>query len=455
MESTSDIFNLYKQKTRRSAELFKAARTVLPGGIAHDARYIQPHPIYVDHAAGSRKWDVDGNEYIDYFGGHGALLLGHNNSDVMLAVSEQLEKGTHFGACHELEVKWAKQVQKLLPSAELIRFTNSGTEATMLAFRLARAFTERPKILRFKGHFHGWQDHVAFGVSSHFDGTPTPGILPELSREIVLGSTDSIEEVRARLQIGDIAAVIVEPTGGTWGQVPLSEQFVHDLRSATAETETLLIFDEVISGFRCSSGGVQACLGITPDITTLAKILAGGFSGGAVTGRRDVLQLLDMHYGNDGTREKVPHQGTYNANPVSAAAGLRTLQLIEECDACERANASSSRLRASLNDIFRQEEFPWVAYGTYSGFHVYTNPEEITIPPGDFDAKVSLKQIKSQDSNLIGLLRVALLIHGVDITGWPGGIMSAVHSSQDLDETVNAFQQSVRMLRESGAVPPR
>ena len=256
------------------------------------------------------------------------------------------------------------------------------------------------------------------------------------------------------LQKGDIAAVIVEPTGGTWGQIPLSEQFVRDLRSATDETGTLLIFDEVISGFRCSPGGVQACMGITPDITTLAKILAGGFSGGAVTGRRDILRLLDMSYGNDGTREKVPHQGTYNANPVSAAAGLRTLQLIEECNACERANVSSSVLRESLNNIFREEGFSWVAYGTYSGFHVYTNPEGIRIPPGEFDANISLKQVKSQDSTLIGLLRVALLVHGVDITGWPGGMMSAVHSSEDLDETAHAFRKSVQMLRESGAVPP-
>lgn len=452
MASNSWIFDSYRQKTSRSAELFEAARTVLPGGIAHDARYIQPHPVYVDHAAGSRKWDVDGNEYIDYFGGHGALLLGHNNAEVTAAVSEQLQKGTHFGACHELEVRWAQQIRKMLPSAELIRFTNSGTEATMLAFRLARAFTERSRVLRFKGHFHGWQDHVAFGVSSHFDGTPTPGILPELSREIVLGATDSIDPVRMRLQERDIAAVILEPTGGSWGQTPLSEQFVRELRVATAETGTLLIFDEVVSGFRCSPGGIQSILGITPDITTLAKILAGGYSGGAVTGRNDILQLLDMHYGKDDGREKIPHQGTYNANPVSAAAGLRTLQIVEEGDACDRANAAGEQLRESLNDVFCEEEIPWVAYGTYSGFHVYTNPEGIPIPLDEFDKRITLQQVKGQDSALIGLLRIALLNHGVDITGWPGGVVSALHSSHDIQETANAFRQSVKILRDCGAI---
>ncbi|MCH2201205.1 MAG: aminotransferase class III-fold pyridoxal phosphate-dependent enzyme [Fuerstiella sp.] len=452
MESSNKIFDTYRQKTQRSVDLFKAAGNVLPGGIAHDSRYIQPHPVYIDHAAGSRKWDVDGNEYIDYFGGHGALLLGHNHADVTAAVTEQLQKGTHFGTCHEPEVLWARQVQKMLPSAELVRFTSSGTEATMLAFRLARAFTDRPKILRFKGHFHGWQDHAAFGVSSHFDGTPTPGILPELSRGIVLGSTESIQEVRKRLQDRDIAAVILEPTGGGWGRFPLSDQFVRDLRIATSETDTLLIMDEVICGFRCSPGGAQADLGITPDITTLAKVLAGGFPGGAVTGRRDVLGLLDMDYGKDDGREKVPHQGTYNANPVSAAAGLRTLQIIEKSDACEQASAGAARLRASLNEIFREENIPWVAYGTYSGFHICTNPEGIDIPLSEFNARMSPEQIRNQDSVLIGLLRVALLIHGIDIAKWPGGIVSAVHSSQDTDETANAFRQSVKMLRDNGIV---
>ncbi|MCH2212161.1 MAG: aminotransferase class III-fold pyridoxal phosphate-dependent enzyme [Fuerstiella sp.] len=452
MEHSNRIFDTYRQKTQGSVDLFEAAGTVLPGGIAHDSRYIKPHPVYIDHASGSRKWDVDGNEYIDYFGGHGALLLGHNHIDVTAAVKAQLQKGTHFGTCHEPEVMWAKQIQKMLPSAELVRFTSSGTEATMLAFRLARAFTDRPKILRFKGHFHGWQDHAAFGVSSHFDGTPTPGILPELSQGIVLGATESIQDVRQRLQERDIAAVILEPTGGAWGRFPLSEQFVRDLRVATSETDTLLIMDEVISGFRCSPGGAQVELGITPDITTLAKILAGGFPGGAVTGRRDVLGLLDMDYGKDDGREKVPHQGTYNANPVSAVAGLRTLQIIEETDVCERASAVASRLRASLNDIFREEKIPWVVYGTHSGFHICTNPESIKIPLSEFNARISPEQIRNQDPVLIGLLRVALLIHGVDIAKWPGGIVSAVHSSQDTDETTNAFRQSVKMLRGSGVI---
>lgn len=448
MGSNGAVVDFYRSKTGRSAESHTIAKGVLPGGIVHDARNIQPHPVYIDRADGSRKWDVDGNEYIDYFGGHGSLLLGHGNADVLAAVSAQLQKGTHFGACHKLEFQWAQQVNNMLPSAELMRFTSSGTEATLLAFRLARAFTGRPKILRFKGHFHGWQDHAAFGVGSHFDGTPTPGVLPELCREIVLGSTDSIDDVRGRLQEGDIAAAIIEPTGGGWGNVPLGEEFIHDLRAATEATGTLLILDEVISGFRCSPGGAQAALGVTPDLTTLAKIIAGGFPGGALAGRRDVLQLLDAKYSKDTGREKVPHQGTYNANPVSAAAGLCTLRLIEGGDACDKANAGGERLRGLLNEVFQEEGVPWVAYGSYSGFHIYTNPAGLEIPPAEFASRVSLEQIKSQDPETVGLMRIGLLAHGVDITGWPGGVVSAVHTSRDLEETATAFRDTVRMLRE-------
>ena len=174
-----------------------AARDVLPAGIAHDSRSQAPYPIYIDHAAGSRKWDVDGHEYVDYTGGHGALLLGHNHPAVTRAVAEQLTRGTHFGSCHELEVRWAEWVQRLVPSAERVRFTSSGTEATLLALRLARAYTGRPKIVRFEGHFHGWHDHMAFGVTSHFDGSPTPGVLPEIAQAVRLvpaGDADALAE---------------------------------------------------------------------------------------------------------------------------------------------------------------------------------------------------------------------------------------------------------------------
>ncbi len=226
----SPLIDAYRRKTSKSALLYERAGRVFPSGVTHDGRFLEPHPIYVERAAGSRKWDVDGNEYVDYAGGHGALLLGHNHPAVVEAIAKQLPRGSHFGSGHEPEVRWGELVQQLVPSAEMVRFTNSGTEATMLALRLARAFTGRAKILRFAGHFHGWHDHMAFGVSSHFDGTPTPGVLDGVAENVVIAPPGDIDATRAVLDANrDIAAVIIEPTGASWGQVPIAASFIEAL----------------------------------------------------------------------------------------------------------------------------------------------------------------------------------------------------------------------------------
>ena len=280
----SPIIDAYRRHTSKSAGLYERAQHVFPSGVTHDGRFLEPYPIYVERAAGSRKWDVDGNEYVDYAGGHGALLLGHNHPTVIDAIARQLPRGTHYGSGHELEIRWGELVQQLIPSAELVRFTNSGTEATLLALRLARAFTKRPKILRFAGHFHGWHDHMAFGVGSHFDGTPTPGVLTEVAENVVLAPPGDIDATRQILSgHDDIAAIILEPTGASWGQVPIAQSFIEALAELARAQGVLLIFDEVISGFRCSPGGAQAYYHVKPDLTTLAKILAGGLPGGALS----------------------------------------------------------------------------------------------------------------------------------------------------------------------------
>src|SRR5579862_750914 len=185
--TNSAIVADYWARTGGSAALFERARKVLPSGITHDARYLDPYSIHVARAKGPRKWDVDGNEYVDYFGGHGALLLGHSHPKVVEAVHQQIERGTHYGASHETEIAWAEWVLRLVPSAERVRFTSSGTEATLMAVRLARAFTGKSKIVRFKHHFHGWHDHMTSGYASHYDGTPTTGVLPGVADEVLLG----------------------------------------------------------------------------------------------------------------------------------------------------------------------------------------------------------------------------------------------------------------------------
>ena len=336
--TNSAIVASYVERTPGSAALHARARGVLPSGIAHDSRRTEPYPIYVGRADGPRKWDVDGRELVDFYGGHGALILGHCHPAVVEAVRRQVGLGTHPAACHELEVEWAALVQEMVPCAERVRFTASGTEATHMAVRLARAHTGRPRIMRFQRHFHGWHDHMAFGVDGHFDGSPSPGVLPEVAAEVVLLPPGDLQAVERAFERDDgIAAVILEPTGASTGVVPLGPSFLRGLREATTRHGALLIFDEVVTGFRVAPGGAQAAWGVAPDLCTLAKVLAGGLPGGAVAGRKDIIDWLDFDVSAARRREKVPHQGTYNANPLSAAAGVAALRLVRDTDVCARA----------------------------------------------------------------------------------------------------------------------
>ncbi|MGZ0190306.1 MAG: aminotransferase class III-fold pyridoxal phosphate-dependent enzyme, partial [Alphaproteobacteria bacterium] len=218
--SNSQIVSAYRQHTPSSEALWRRAQGSLPSGITHDSRYLEPYGVYIDRADGPRKWDVDGNEYVDYFGGHGALILGHNHPVVAEAVQTAYAKGTHFGASHALEVEWAEQVCKMVPCAEKIRFTSSGTEATLMAVRLARAYTKRQKIIRFRTHFHGWNDHMAPGQANHYDGTATVGVLAGIAESIVLVDPNDRAGVEAALATGEIAGVILEPTGSSTGMIP-------------------------------------------------------------------------------------------------------------------------------------------------------------------------------------------------------------------------------------------
>lgn len=455
-----NLHDEYLARTPGSARLAQQAQRTFPSGVTHDGRYLQPYGIYVERAAGSRKWDVDGNQYVDYVGGHGALLLGHNHPVVTEAVRRQVERGTHYGANHELELRWGQLVQRLIPSAEMVRFTNSGTEATLLALRLARVFTGRPKIMHFHGHFHGWHDHVAFGVQSRFDGSPSPGVLPGIAHNVVMAPPQDLETTRQLLDqhAEELAAVILEPTGASWGQVPVTPQFLRELRTLTRQRGIVLIFDEVISGFRCAPGGAQGFYGITPDLTTLAKILAGGFPGGALAGRADILDALSFPAPGD-PREKVSHHGTFNANPVSAAAGIACLELVASTDACQRANDYAARLRDALAEVVQEENVPWIVYGTFSGFHILTHNQALEPGRGPLtrddleSGRCDYRVVKlNRRAELIHKLRIGMLVHGVDIFGWPGGPTSAVHTDDDLDRTVAAFRSTLRRLKAEGDI---
>ena len=450
-QTNSAIVADYKARTGKSAALFERAHKVLPSGITHDARYLDPYSIHVSRAAGPRKWDVDGNEYVDYFGGHGAMLLGHSHPAVVEAVKRQIELGTHYGSSHEMEVRWAELVCELTPCAERVRFTASGTEASHMAIRLARAHTGKDKILRFVGHFHGWHDHVTAGAGATYDGGTTPGVPQEVSSlSIVMPSSDTAAVVKVIEERDDIAAVMFEPSGASWGQVPLPPGFIQAVRDATTRKGVVMLMDEVITGYRWSSGGAQKAFGITPDLCIQAKIVAGGLPGGAVSGKREIMDRID-HVATAARKiERILHPGTFNANPLSAAAAVTALSLVRDENLAEKANKTAAELRAALTEVLVQEGVPWGIYGQSSTFLIYPNPFGDQIDPATFDPhKVPIEKLKGARGAgpLTGKIRMGLMAHGVDVMGSPGGFVSATHGGAEIEKTVHALRQTVRALK--------
>jgi glutamate-1-semialdehyde 2,1-aminomutase len=440
------IDDAFRKRFARSAELYARSREAIAGGITHDSRNFAPFPIYVERADGSRKWDVDGNELVDHWMGHGSLLLGHNHPQVTKAVAEQVHKGTHYGACHELEIAWAEQIQHLIPSAEWVRFTMSGTEATMLAMRDARAFTGRDLIIRFAGHFHGWHDYAMAGYQPPFDTSTSTGVPKAVTETMLVAYPNNIESVRQLLDAhpDQVAAVILEPGGGSNGIIPTNVAFLRELRTLTAERGVVLIFDEVITGFRYSPGGAQQIYGVTPDLTTLAKIVAGGLPGGAVVGKRDILQVQTFKGELHKDRfERVLQQGTFNANPMSAAAGCTALQIVGEGWATEQANKAGEQLRTGLRDCLEKRGVAGAVLGEFSVF-------QILLGEGMEEAASTTDvQRLMAGRGAVNTLRKAMLLNGVDLMR-SGGFTSIVHGDQELNYTINAFDQSLQTLQSEG-----
>jgi glutamate-1-semialdehyde 2,1-aminomutase len=439
-----------------SCRRYERARQIFPAGVTHDLRYMEPFPIYVERQKGARKWDVDGHEFIDYWSGHGAMLLGHSHPAVVTAVQLQVEKSTHAGGCHDLEIEWGEWVKRLVPSAERVRFTGSGTEATLMALRLSRIFTGRPKFLKFAGHFHGWHDAVSVGSDPPYDTLSVPGVPSGIAADTVVVPPNDLDRLERTLKADPhIGAVILEPTGGHWGAVPIRGPFLKALRDLTTTYRQLLIFDEVITGFRVAPGGAQERYGVKPDLTTLAKILAGGLPGGALAGRADVLAAIEFRPG----KPKMRHPGTYNANPVSAAAGVAALKLVATGDPCRRANEAARLLRNKLNKLFADRDWPWVAYLDFSMFRLIPNyhgprpPEAAGDNDGliPFDGELDKLDGPPANPKLRHAFRQAMLLNGVDIPGLGGWLMAA-HSNEDIDKTVQAIASSIEMLQAEGVI---
>jgi glutamate-1-semialdehyde 2,1-aminomutase len=443
------IEETYRRLHPYSMALYERAVGMFPGGVTHDARFMAPFPLYIERSAGAHKWDVDGHELIDYWMGHGALLLGHGHPAVVAAVQEQMVRGVHFGAEHELEVRWAALVQQLFPSIERLRFTASGTEATMLAVRLARAYTGRPAIVRFAGHFHGWHDMLARGAEG--EDVPPPGVPAALLETTIVLPAD-LAQVEATLhERQDIAAVILEPTGASYGMVPLPDEFVRQVRRLTMARDVLLICDEVVTGFRVAPGGVQARAGVAADLTALAKILAGGLPGGAVGGRADVVRLLEFGDATWNRERKIRHNGTFNANALSAAAGIATLERVATGEPGQHAAHLCGQLIDGLNAVIRERGLRgWAAYGDASIFHIVAG-SRVGFAPGALAADVPALELKrGGDPRLIAALRLALINQGVDLMRGRSGFLSVAHSAADIAQTIAAFAAAIDAMAAEG-----
>lgn len=434
---------------RKSQELWERSLEV-SRGIHHDGRSTFPFPIYTSHARGARKWDVDGNEYIDYTMGHGSLMLGHAHPSMLNAVSEQIEKGSHYGSENELALEWAELICQLIPAAERVEFVVSGTEANMLISHLARAYTGRVKILKFAEHFFGWADHFQVGVLPPYD-KPVAGRIPPITADAVTEGTvvipcNDMAAMERALAREDIAALFIEGGGAHCGAIGMPLDLWHAARQLTREHGTLLVIDEVITGFRWSPGGCQALVGVTPDLSALGKMVGGGLAGGAaVCGRADIMELLRIRHGEtDWNRyRRLMHSGTWNANPLNSAVGVAMLKIAAEGEVQKAAEAGAQRLVAGINRQFEKISVEGCAYNAVSALHLYI---------GKWQGKVHLDTTKSMSPDLIKALDRHLLLNGLHLLRGINGWVSAVHTEKDIDQTIDAFGKVLEGMLEEGII---
>jgi glutamate-1-semialdehyde 2,1-aminomutase len=388
-------------------DLHTRAARVLAGGATHVIRSYRP-AIHVERARGARKWLVDGRELVDFTMGHGALLLGHAHATVVEAVERQLRRGTHFGAGSRLEVEWAERIAASMPSVERVRFTSSGTEATMLALRLARAATGRELVVKVAGHFHGWSDAVVAGLDPAGAIELPPGVPRAIGETVRVLPSLEPAEVAAALGGRDVAALIVEASGARFGWTPLPGVHVVEAARLCRETGTLLVIDEVVTGFRVGRDGMQGRLGVRADLSAFAKVVAGGHGE----------HVHDVCATSDGARF-VSHPGTFNANPLSAAAGIAALDAIEALGARTRADTFAAAL---------EEAWAGELAAAGSGGRVWRLS--------------SIVHLSLDDPAADTRLGVRLREEGVDCLR-TSAFCSAVHGDEELERSVEALRRAL------------
>ncbi len=446
----------YGAWAKRSGELFQQASTVIPGGAGSSARTVKfgwkPYPPFMANGTGSRIADVDGHEYVDYLLGLGPMILGHRHPVITAAVADAIQAyGTCFGLPYELEIEAARKVVDAVPSIDLVRFTNSGSEAVGSAVRIARAYTGRRLIIRFEGHYHGWQDTVYWsnhvdpavaGPASHPRPVPSgPGVPAELEGTMLVLTWNDPESFAAVMaERGDeVAAVITEPAVFNTGCILPEPGYLQLLRDLTRRHGALLIFDEVITGFRFARGGAQEYFGVSPDLTTLAKGLGGGFPVAAIGGTREVMSIIA-----DG---RYSHSGTYNANVVACAAVSATMDLLAEPGLYERQIALGKRLMDGLRDLGQEAGLPVIVEGLGTVFQLWFSEHPIrNWRDAERYAREDLFTTWWQEMLLRGVL-----FHPSQFENL---FLSLVHDGADVDQTLAAAAEAFTAVRRKPQLTP-
>lgn len=433
----------YCLQTPGSRALHDSAVTVMPGGTTRTTTYFDPYPLYITRGEGCRIWDADGTERLDMLGNYTAMILGHAHPKVVEAVRKQVAQGTGFAAANPMEVQLAALLCERVPSLDMVRFCNSGTEATMYAMRLARAFTGRPKIARIEGGYHGTHDYAE--VSTHPDvaeaGPPdapiprpdsigTPDWALEHTVVLPFNNADAAEAI-IRREGGQLAAVILEPIIGAGGVIAATLEYLERLRSVTREFAILLIFDEVIS-FRVAPGGAQQLYGVTPDLTTLGKIIGGGLPVAAFGGRADVMELLDPR-----RQPNLAQGGTYNGNPLGMAAGLAAMSELTP-DVYEELNRKGARVSEQLSEVFASHGVRAQVNGVGSLFAIHFTEQPVV----DYRTKAS------SNKNVTQKFFLGLVNHGVLMAPRAMGSLSTPMIEQDIQQFIDAVDAVVTEQRE-------
>ena len=441
------FFDAYQQKTPLSENLFKRASEVMPGGISHNIHYFPPYPFFVKEAMGSKIRDVDGNEYVDLWMGHYTHILGHQSEIVVEAIERQLKEGIHWGILFKKQVEWAELVRELIPCAEMVRFCCSGTEATMYAVRLARAFTGKNTILKIAGGWHGANSDLSFGIKMPYEKEESLGLLPELQQYT---KTIPFNDLSGSLEIihqnkNDLAGIIIEPVIGEGGFIPATLEYLKMLRSETETLGVLLIFDEVISGFRVALGGAQERFGIIPDLTTLGKIMGGGLPVGALVGKREILGKTSPGKKGNKWERILIGGGTFSSHPLTVAAGFAMLHYLKDHsdEVYPFLEAKGEKIRKGVQEAIHHEGLDAIVTGIGSLFQTHFPFQKGVI----LDSPHSIHKFTDIEKREVEF-RIRMLTKGVYMMHGGGGL-SIVHSDEDIEKIINAAEEVAREMVES------